>query len=184
MGQEFVKVADTKDIPVSQMKKVEVDGQKICILNIQDKYYAIGSVCTHEVGPLVDGTLYGHEFECPWHSSKFDARTGEVTSPPAIEPKPTYLIKLEDNSILNKKQDKSKFSSEIELTFLEKYKVNDTDAMSLKISKQNDKGEEEGTTSLDYKIGQFAFFDIGRVYNDPKGLSGILLFHLLQPRIL
>ncbi len=64
MGQDFVKVADTKDIQLSQMKEVEVNGQKICIINIQDKYYAIGNVCTHEGGPLVDGTLQGYEVEC------------------------------------------------------------------------------------------------------------------------
>ena len=169
MGQDFVKVADTKDIQLSQMKEVEVDGQKICIINIQDKYYAIGNICTHEGGPLADGTLQGYEVECPWHGSKFDVRTGEVTSPPANEPEPTYEIKVEDNSILIKKQGKSKFSSEIELTLLERYKVDGTDVMSLKFSKQNDKGEEESKTSLDYKAGQFAFFDIGGVYNDPKG---------------
>lgn len=100
MGQDFVKVADTKDIQQSEMKEVEVDGQKICIVNIQGKYYAIGSVCTHEGGPLDDGTIQGYEVECPWHGSKFDVRTGEVTSPPASEPEPNYEIKVEDNNIL------------------------------------------------------------------------------------
>ena len=75
----FVKVADTNDIQPSQMKEVEVDGQNICIVNVKGKYYAIGSICTHEGGPLADGTLEGYEVECPWHGSKFDVRTGEVT---------------------------------------------------------------------------------------------------------
>ena len=42
----------------------------------------------HEGGPLADGTLDGYNVECPWHNSKFDVRTGEVTSPPANEPEP------------------------------------------------------------------------------------------------
>ena len=29
--------------------------------------------------------------------------------------------------------------------------------------------EEQDKTPLDYTAGQFAFFDIGGVYNDPKG---------------
>ena len=40
--------------------------------------------------------------------------------------------------------------------------------MSFKFSKQNDQLENK-TTLLDYTAGQFAFFDIGEVYNDPKG---------------
>jgi glycine betaine catabolism B len=100
----FVKVANTNEIMPSQMKEVEVDGQKILIANVKGKYYAIGSICTHEGGPLADGTLHDFEVECPWHGSKFDVRTGEVTNPPADEPEPSYEIKVEDNQILIKRK--------------------------------------------------------------------------------
>ncbi len=181
MSNDFVKVSDTNEITSSQMKEVELDGQKIIIVKIEEKYYAIGSVCTHEGGPLVDGTLSDYEVECPWHGSKFDVRTGEVTSPPASEPEPSYEIKVDGNQILIKKQAKgnsSSSTSEFELTLLEKIKVDGTDVMSFKFSKQNEQGQEGGggekeresnNTSLNYKAGQFAFFDIGGVYNDPKG---------------
>ena len=108
LSEDFVKVADTKDIPPSHMKEVEVDGENICIVNVGGKYYAIGSICTHEGGPLADGTLDGYEVECPWHGSKFDVRTGEVKSPPASEPEPAYEVKVDGNNILIKKQGKSK----------------------------------------------------------------------------
>jgi ferredoxin-NADP reductase/nitrite reductase/ring-hydroxylating ferredoxin subunit len=169
----FIKVADAKDILPSQMKEVDVDGQKVIIVNIDSKYYAIGSICTHEGGPLADGILSGYEVECPWHGSKFDVRTGDVISPPANEPEPSYEIKVDGNQILIKKQAKSKSSSssDMELLLLEKIKVDGTDVMSLKFSKQNEQTGEGGDDfkSLDYKAGQFAFFDIGGVYNDPKG---------------
>jgi ferredoxin-NADP reductase/nitrite reductase/ring-hydroxylating ferredoxin subunit len=178
LSSEFIKIADTKDIAPSQMKEVEVDGQKIIIANIEGKYYAIGSVCTHEGGPLADGTLSGHEVECPWHASKFDVRTGEVTNPPANEPEPKYEIRIDGNSILIKNPGKSKLpSTEIKLTFLEKNRIDGTDVASFKFSKQNEQkeggekveGDNNNTTVLEYKAGQFAFFDIGGVYNDPKG---------------
>ena len=70
----FVKVASRKDIPHSQMKEVQIDGQKICISNIEGKYFAIDNTCTHEGGPLADGKLEGYEVECPWHQSKFDVQ--------------------------------------------------------------------------------------------------------------
>ena len=168
--KDFVKVAETKDIPPSKMKEVQVDGRNICVANVEGKYYAIGSICTHEGGPLADGTLEGYEVECPWHGSKFDVRTGEVTSPPASEPEPVYEVKLEGSNILVKKQGKSKASPQIELTLLEKDRVEGTDVVSFKFSKQGDQGEGKTDKSpLDYTAGQFAFFDICGVYNDPKG---------------
>ena len=174
LSEDLVKVADTKDIQPSHMKEVQVDGENICIANVGGKYYAIGSICTHEGGPLADGTLEGYEVECPWHQSKFDVRTGEVTSPPASEPEPTYEIKVDGNNILIKKQDKNKSSSlQVELTLLEKDKVEGTDVTSFRFGKQNDHDNQEGRkdqkTPFNYTAGQFAFFDIGGVYNDPKG---------------
>jgi glycine betaine catabolism B len=100
----FVRVANTKDIQPSQMKEVQVEGQAVCLANVNGKYYAIGNVCTHEGGPLADGTLDGFEVECPWHGSKFDVRTGEVRNPPADQPEPTYQIKMEGTDILIRKQ--------------------------------------------------------------------------------
>jgi glycine betaine catabolism B len=167
MSEDFVKVANTDDIQLSNMKEVQLDGEIICLANIEGKYYAIGNICTHEGGPLADGTLEGYEVQCPWHGSKFDVRTGEVKEPPASEPEPTYQVKVDGNNILIKKQGKGK-SNQLELTLTKKDKVEGTDVMSFKFSKQNDQLENK-TTLLDYTAGQFAFFDIGEVYNDPKG---------------
>lgn len=183
----FVRVADTKDIQTAQMKEVQIGGENVCIVNVDGKYYAIGNVCTHEGGPLADGKLEGYEVECPWHQSKFDLRTGQVTSPPASEPEPTYEVTVDGNSILVKKHSAtaetqqqqqqepySRPSSEYELVLLEKQKFEGTDVMSFKFSKQqqqerdNDNNNQRGSF-LDYIAGQYAFFDIGGVYNDPKG---------------
>jgi ferredoxin-NADP reductase/nitrite reductase/ring-hydroxylating ferredoxin subunit len=174
LSEDFVKVANTRDIQPSQMKEVEVNGQNICVVNVEGKYYAIGSICTHEGGPLADGTLEGYEVECPWHNSKFDVRTGEVISPPASEPEPAYEVKVDGNSILIKTNGKGKSPPQLELTLLEKDKIEGTDVASFKFNKQNDQGRgggggEDKTTPLNYTAGQFAFFDIGGVYNDPKG---------------
>ena len=58
------------------MKAVDVAGEKVCLINLEGNYYAIGT-------PLNEGTLEGFEVQCPWHGSKFDVRTGEPTKPPA-----------------------------------------------------------------------------------------------------
>ena len=188
-NDDFVRVAETKDIQTSQMKEVQIDGKNVCIANVDGKYYAIGNVCTHEGGPLADGVLEGYEVECPWHQSKFDVRTGKVTSPPASESEPTYEIKVDGNSILVKKrptaiekeqeqqlqqqEPSSRPSSVYELSLLEKQKFEGTDAMSFRFSKKQDQQEIESddrqSSFFEYTAGQYAFFDIGGVYNDSKG---------------
>ena len=151
---DFVKVSDTKDIQPSHMKEIKLENESICIVNIEGKYYAIGNICTHEGGPLADGTLEGYEVECPWHGSKFDVRTGEVKEPPASEPESVYQIKVDGNKILLKKQDKSKSLHQIELTLIEKDKVDSTDVMSFKFTKDNE--DEIDNKTVNYNAGQFA----------------------------
>src|SRR5919206_1255182 len=187
---DFVKVAETKDIQTSQMKEVQFDGEDVCIANVDGKYYAIGNVCTHEGGPLADGVLEGYEVECPWHQSRFDVRTGEVRGPPASESEPTYEIKVDGNSMLVKKrpsavekeqqlqqqgQPPSRPSSVYEISLLEKQKFEATDVMSFRFSKkeklqqQESESDDKQSSFLDYTAGQYAFFDIGEVYNDSRG---------------
>src|ERR671919_3231212 len=105
MSEDFVKVAETKDIQAAQMKAVEVADQSICVSNVDGKYYAIGNICTHVGGPLDEGTLEGYQVECPWHGSKFDVRTGEPTKPPARQAVSKYEVKIQDNNILARKQE-------------------------------------------------------------------------------
>jgi glycine betaine catabolism B len=104
LSEGFVKVAETKDIQPSNMKAVDVAGERVCIVKVEGKYYALGNVCTHVGGPLDEGILEGYEVECPWHGSKFDVRTGEPTKPPARQPVPTYEVKIQDKDILVRKQ--------------------------------------------------------------------------------
>jgi glycine betaine catabolism B len=104
LSEDFVKAAESKDIAPSSMKAVDVADEKVCIINIEGNYYAIGNVCTHVGGPLDEGTLEGYEVECPWHGSKFDVRTGEPTKPPARQSVPTYEVQLEGNNILVRKR--------------------------------------------------------------------------------
>ena len=75
MEKDFVKVAETKDFQASRMMAVEVNGEKVCVANVEGRYYAIGNVCTHMGGPLAEGEIEGFEVQCPWHGSKFDIMT-------------------------------------------------------------------------------------------------------------
>ena len=96
-------VAKKQEIPVGTMKEVKCNEESVCLANIVGKYYAVGNICTHEGGPLAEGTLQGFEVECPWHNARFDMRTGQVLSPPAERPVPAYEVMVKEDDIFIRK---------------------------------------------------------------------------------
>jgi len=100
---EFVKVAETTEVPPSKMKKVAVDGEEILIVEVEGKYYAIGNKCTHRGGDLSKGSLSGRVVKCPRHGAKFDVTTGEAATGPAKKSEPTFEVRVEGKNILIKK---------------------------------------------------------------------------------
>jgi nitrite reductase/ring-hydroxylating ferredoxin subunit len=77
-----------------------VDGYRVLIANLDGKFHAIGSVCTHLGGPLEKGTLEDRVLTCPWHGSKFDVTDGKVVSGPAIRPEPAYKVTLDGDYLV------------------------------------------------------------------------------------
>lgn len=101
--EEMVAVAETAEVPPGKMKKVTVDGKEILIANVEGKYHAIGSKCTHRGGDLSKGVLSGKVVKCPRHGARFDVATGGVMAGPAKKSVPTFEVKVEDTNILLKK---------------------------------------------------------------------------------
>jgi 3-phenylpropionate/trans-cinnamate dioxygenase ferredoxin subunit len=94
-----VKVARVADIPPGHKKIVEVDGIEIVIVNLDGAFYALEDVCTHDGGPLGEGRLEGCQIICPRHGARFDVRTGAALTMPAVEPAPTYEVRVEGDDI-------------------------------------------------------------------------------------
>jgi 3-phenylpropionate/trans-cinnamate dioxygenase ferredoxin subunit len=97
---EFIKVATVDEIPAGGRKLVVIDNVQVALFNLDGLFYAIEDVCTHDGGPLVEGTLInGCEIMCPRHGARFDIRTGEALSFPAFEPTTKYAVRVEGNEI-------------------------------------------------------------------------------------
>jgi 3-phenylpropionate/trans-cinnamate dioxygenase ferredoxin subunit len=61
--------------------------------------FAIADTCPHEEASLSEGFLEDGAVECPWHSSLFDVRTGELLGPPATEPVETFPVVIEGDAV-------------------------------------------------------------------------------------
>jgi 3-phenylpropionate/trans-cinnamate dioxygenase ferredoxin subunit len=96
---EFIEIAPVEDLESGDRLFVEIDEQPIVIFNIAGDYYAIADLCSHDDGPLGDGELEGFEINCPRHGAKFDVRTGDVLSLPAIVDIPAYPVRIRGGQI-------------------------------------------------------------------------------------
>lgn len=96
---EFVQVATTKDLPPGERIWIEFEEDTVILFNVDNNYYCIADICSHDGGPLGDGTLYGCEIECPRHGARFDIRTGKVTALPAIDPIASYQVRVENGNV-------------------------------------------------------------------------------------
>lgn len=96
---EFVEIAPASELPNGERLFVEVSDRPIVIFNIAGQFFAIGDVCTHDNGPLGDGTLEGYNIVCPRHGAEFDVRTGKVMELPAVEDIPAYPVQVRDGII-------------------------------------------------------------------------------------
>lgn len=88
-------VGCVKDFPSGSIKKVEVDGLEIALINSAEGFFAVNDVCTHAEVSLSDGTLNGCLLECPMHGAEFDVRTGEAKSLPATKPLEVYKVVID-----------------------------------------------------------------------------------------
>jgi apoptosis-inducing factor 3 len=61
--------------------------------------FAIGALCAHYHGPLVDGLVVDDTVRCPWHHACFDLRTGEALRAPALSPVASWSVEQRDGKI-------------------------------------------------------------------------------------
>ena len=96
---EYVEIAPVSELPNGERLFVEVSDKPIVIFNIAGQLFAIGDVCTHDDGPLGDGTLEDFKIVCPRHGAEFDVRTGKVLELPAVVDIPAYPVQIRDGNI-------------------------------------------------------------------------------------
>jgi 3-phenylpropionate/trans-cinnamate dioxygenase ferredoxin subunit len=96
---EFIPVGSIEELNEGQRLFIEIDGLPIVIININGQYYAIADVCSHDDGPVGEGTLEGFEIICPRHGARFDIRNGRVLALPAFVDIPSYPVRVIDGQI-------------------------------------------------------------------------------------
>lgn len=104
---EFVRVAQTTEIPDPGSLLVEVGERLVALIHAAGHFYALDDVCTHDGGPLSDGPIDAAHgtIACPRHGAKFDIRTGAALTMPATKPTKVHELKIEGDEIFVRLRD-------------------------------------------------------------------------------
>jgi 3-phenylpropionate/trans-cinnamate dioxygenase ferredoxin component len=95
----WIDVCAADELKPGEFRTVWIDDLEVAVVNVNGEFHAVQDVCTHDGGELTGGIIEGCEIECPRHGARFDLRTGEVLSPPAYEPIPTYPVEIRDGRL-------------------------------------------------------------------------------------
>jgi 3-phenylpropionate/trans-cinnamate dioxygenase ferredoxin component len=98
---EIIDVCPLSELPPGAMRLLEWEDLEIGVFNCGGTIYAIEDRCSHDDGPLVEGTLDQSRctIECPRHGSQFDLQTGKPLTLPAYEPVDTFPVVVEDGIV-------------------------------------------------------------------------------------
>ena len=79
MVPQFKTGVKMTDFQEGTLMRRDINGKSIVLAKLNGKLFAMDSVCSHEGGPLEDGSLDGYNLICPWHQGIFDIRNAKAS---------------------------------------------------------------------------------------------------------
>ncbi|SEH64210.1 nitrite reductase (NADH) small subunit [Halopenitus malekzadehii] len=114
-GDEYIKTAQTEEIPEGRGIAIDVDGIEIAIFNADGEFYAISNRCSHQSAPMCKageekinaehtwtktrGRVDAEDCSvtCPWHLWKWDLESGKNEA--SGQRIATFDVTVEDDSV-------------------------------------------------------------------------------------
>ena len=90
------RIAPVSEFPAGERLFLEIEGFPIVVFALAGEYFATGDLCSHDGGAIGEGELIGEEIVCPRHGARFNIKTGEALSLPAVEGIPVYPVRVVD----------------------------------------------------------------------------------------
>jgi 3-phenylpropionate/trans-cinnamate dioxygenase ferredoxin subunit len=90
------------DVPPGTAHQVKVGKRAIAVVHLDDGWYAVDDICSHQKISLSEGEVHAatREIECWKHGSRFSLTDGRPHSLPATRPVPVYDIHVEGDDVM------------------------------------------------------------------------------------
>ena len=89
----FTTVAASRDVPDNSMRRVRHDDLDLLLARQHGRVCALAHSCSHQGGPLSEGTLKNGSVVCPWHGSEFSLCDGQILNGPATQNQPSLEVR-------------------------------------------------------------------------------------------
>jgi len=96
---EWVDVVAENALANGEHIVVDVDGIDVAVFKLEDGFFALEDVCTHDGAEIASGVIEGEQIICPRHGARFCIKTGKVLCAPAYEDIASLEIKTEARRI-------------------------------------------------------------------------------------
>ncbi|MEJ7583147.1 MAG: non-heme iron oxygenase ferredoxin subunit [Acidimicrobiales bacterium] len=96
------RLCSVDEIAPGEARRFVVENHPIAVVRIDDDFYALGDVCTHQNISLSEGEVHTdtRELECWKHGSAFSVETGAPNSLPATRPVPVFALRRDGDDLL------------------------------------------------------------------------------------
>jgi nitrite reductase/ring-hydroxylating ferredoxin subunit len=74
----WIPAGNIDDLEPKKLYVKNLDGNNVLLCKIEDELFAMEAHCIDSILTLEVGQLEGYHVICPWHSCKYDIRTGEL----------------------------------------------------------------------------------------------------------
>jgi nitrite reductase/ring-hydroxylating ferredoxin subunit/uncharacterized membrane protein len=97
--KDWTAVLDAADLAEGAPRVVRAGDTEVLLYREGDRLHALWAACTHELGPLAEGTFADGCVRCPWHGSTFRLADGKVVRGPAAASQPVYEVRVTDGKV-------------------------------------------------------------------------------------
>lgn len=93
------RVIGAGELQSGERRSVVVDDIPALVIRIEESWYVIEDVCSHDGQPLTDGPISDCSITCPRHGARFDLKTGAALCMPATKPIRTFRVEVKDDAV-------------------------------------------------------------------------------------
>jgi nitrite reductase/ring-hydroxylating ferredoxin subunit/uncharacterized membrane protein len=101
---QWSDVAALSELVPDKPVRVSPGGVPVVLVQHEDSVYALSATCVHAGGPLDEGQVADGCLRCPWHSSTYRLRDGEVIRGPAAMDQPSWDVRVDQGRIFVRSQ--------------------------------------------------------------------------------
>ncbi len=96
---DWIKVAAVADMQPGDYRVVDIDDTLIAVFNVENEFYAVEDVCTHDGATLTGLPIDGDQLICPRHGARFCIKNGKALTPPAYQDIDCFPLEIRDGNL-------------------------------------------------------------------------------------